>query len=96
MIRRSSGFWLHAGSANRLSFLAGTRSDLPRAMSASSAVSLPPRPATVVGCFARFAAMCAQDIFGVIRLRNPVADLMSSMSSGAASSSGLLTSVVGF
>ena len=89
MMRRSIGFWLHAGSANRLSALAAIRSELPRAMSVNSRASEPVRPATVFGCLARLVAMCAQDMFGTMRRPKPVADLMSNMSSGAAISSAL-------
>ena len=69
------------------------RPELPSAIVASSRAKPVNRSATLPGCFARFTPSLAQDRFGNIRLANGRVALVSSRSKGAASSSGLFTTV---
>ena len=65
-MRRSSGLPRHAGSANRLSPLAGVNSDRPSAIESSSRPSDPARDATVRGCLARLSANLLHEVLGII------------------------------
>ena len=96
MILCKNGFSCHAGSMKRLSARTGARCDLPAAISPSSRVSVPTLSATAPGCWARLPANRAQVAFGIIRLANGLVALVSSRSSGAASSSTLAGGFVGF
>jgi hypothetical protein len=67
--------------------LAGTRSELPRAIEASSRPSDPTRAATVPGRRARFNPNLLHDVSGSNRRATPVAELVNKRSSGTAISS---------
>src|ERR1700756_2174038 len=87
MLRLSSGLPRQAGSANRLSPLAGATSELPSAIDNNSRPSVAARDATAPGLRARFNANLLHDVFGIIRSAIPRAELVNSRSSGAANSS---------
>src|SRR3954462_7027267 len=89
-MRRSSGLPRHAGSANRLSPLAGVNSERPSATESSSRPSDPARDATVRGCLARLSANRLHEVLGIILSAMPTAELVNRRSNGAASSSALL------
>src|ERR1700757_2795488 len=87
MVRLSRGLPRQAGSAKRLSALAGATSESPRAIDHNSRPSAAPRDATVRGLRARFNANLLHDVLGIIRSVIPRAELVNSRSSGAANSS---------
>src|SRR6202043_65261 len=87
MLRLSSGLPRQAGSANRLSPLAGATSELPCAIDSSSRPSVAARDSTTPGLRARFNANLLHDVLGIIRSAIPTAELVNSRSSGAANSS---------
>src|ERR1700758_2136984 len=87
MVRLSRGLPRQAGSAKRLSALAGATSESPRAIDHNSRPSAAPRDATVRGLRARFNANLLHDVLGIIRSVIPTAELVNSRSRGAANSS---------
>src|SRR6202051_1436652 len=95
MVALSSGLPCHAGSANRLSTLAGARSLRPSAMATSWPPSSLARDASVRGLRASARANLLHETLGIIRSATPTAELVSSRSSGAASSSAVRISLVG-
>ena len=83
-----NGLLCHAGSLNRLSGLAGARSDVPVAIEASSRPNDPTRSAMTPGRRARFKPNLAHDVSGIIPFATPSAEPVSSKSCGVAISAG--------
>ena len=92
-MRRSSGFSVQAGSANRRSRLGGATTEVPTAIRVNSAARPPARLLTVSGRRASPAANLTVDAFGANLRSGPNAASTSSASSGAASSASWVSSI---